>query len=212
MESGTDSRMNIRATVWIGVVVVGALGCPSAEPPVGPSSSGDSSTGAGLGSTGRPGATSTIPPMTGSGGSSSSSGSADTTVGGPWTGTTQGGWDDGPVCFQCCGNGAIDGTEQCDCGGNFCDPVGLNFAECEELINPLFPDRVYTGGFLDCNPASCQYNFNQCAFCGDTVVNGNETCEPDPPPTETCASLGLGKGTEPLPCDPSCQLDTSSCV
>ena len=93
-----------------------------------------------------------------------------------------------------------------------CTPAGLDFQECAGLINPAFPDRVYTGGILDCSAASCQLLFTTCTFCGDGNVNGNEACELAPPPDDTCASLGLGEQTEPLPCDESCQLDTSSCA
>jgi hypothetical protein len=190
------------------------LGCPSVDVPI-----GDTSTGAGSSSGGPPvntstvSATGTVPPSTTSNDSGTSDAADSTTTAVPGSsGTTidESLSDEG--CGDSCGNGILCGTEQCDCGGMPCTPEGLDFAECEGLVNPQFPDRVYTGGILDCSPASCQLVFTTCTFCGDENLNGNEACELDSPPQDTCASLGLGDATEPLPCDESCQLDTSSCA
>ncbi|MCA9710564.1 MAG: hypothetical protein KDK70_32280 [Myxococcales bacterium] len=118
---------------------------------------------------------------------------------------------DGGNHGQACGNGVIEGTELCDCGGEFCTPAGLNGAMCAGLINPLFPNRVYTGGVLDCSPASCQFVFAQCTFCGDTVLNGNEVCELDDDQGPSCQQLGMGTSNSPLPCGLDCQWDTTCC-
>jgi hypothetical protein len=111
---------------------------------------------------------------------------------------------------QACGNGAIEGTELCDCGTDFCTPAGLNGAMCAGLINPAFPDRVYTGGVLDCSMASCQFVFTQCSFCGDRVLNGNEICE-DGDNGPSCQDLGMGSSTADLPCGPDCQWHIACC-
>jgi hypothetical protein len=206
-----------RSHASISLFALALLGCPSDDVTAGETSTGHGSQSSGTETTSAMSATGTIPPSSTSTSASSTDG-ADSTSGttlaastGSTTSDDFGASEDDVSCNQCCGNGVIDGTEQCDCGGMPCTPAGLDFAECAGLVNPVFPDRVYTGGILDCSPASCQLVFTACTFCGDTQINGNETCEPEPPPQDTCASLGLGDETEPLPCDESCQLDTSSC-
>jgi hypothetical protein len=111
---------------------------------------------------------------------------------------------------QACGNGVIEGTELCDCGGMPCSPAGLGGAMCAGQINPAFPDRVYTGGILDCSPASCQFVFTTCTFCGDENLNGNEICE-DGDNGPSCQDLGLGSSTADLPCGPTCQWYIECC-
>jgi hypothetical protein len=212
---------NSRLRCSLSLVALALLGCPSDDVSSGETSTGPGSESGGAETTAAASGTGTVPPST----SSSSSGSDDaadssTTVAGSSSTTEAEGpsssSDDGiSGCDddgQCCGNGIIDSSETCDCGMMPCTPAGLDFQECAGLVNPAFPDRIYTGGILDCSFASCQLVFTTCTFCGDRNVNGNETCELDPPPDDTCASLGLGEQTEPLPCDESCQLDTSSCA
>jgi hypothetical protein len=206
-----------RSRASISLFALALLGCPSDDVTAGETSTGHGSESSGAVTTSAMSATGTIPPPSTSTGASSGEGAdstASTTLAastGPTTGEDFGASDDHVPCGDSCGNGLLCGTEQCDCGMGPCTPEGLDFSECADLINPAFPDRVYTGGILDCSPASCRFVFTTCTFCGDGRINGNETCEPEPPPQDTCASLGLGDETEPLPCDDTCQLDTSSC-
>lgn len=126
------------------------------------------------------------------------------------TDTGTGSSTDGGNQGQACGNGMIEGTEQCDCGGMPCSPAGLDGMQCAGLVNAQFPDRVYTGGILDCSPASCQFVFTTCTFCGDENLNGNEICEQgDNGPS--CQDLGLGSSTQDLPCGPACQWYVECC-
>jgi hypothetical protein len=146
---------------------------------------------------------------------------SDDTTGTPPDDTTTSGADststaavdsstDGGNQGQACGNGVIEGTEQCDCGGMPCSPAGLDGMQCAGLVNTQFPDRVYTGGILDCSAASCQFVFTTCTYCGDENLNGNEICEQgDNGPS--CQDLGLGSSTQDLPCGPACQWHVECC-
>lgn len=136
----------------------------------------------------------------------------DTTTTGADTGsgTADESSSDGGNQGQACGNGIIEGTEQCDCGGMPCSPAGLGGAQCAGLTNPSFPNRYYTGGILDCSPASCKFVFTTCTFCGDGNLNGNEICEEDDN-GPSCQDLGLGSSTADLPCGPTCQWYVECC-
>ena len=110
-----------------------------------------------------------------------------------------------------CGNGLIEGVEDCDCGDDGdCTPEELGGIACEDTKDPLIPG-VLTGGPLGCNPASCRYDTSQCVYCGDGELNGNEACELDQPITTDCAKLGKGTAGK-LTCMDSCQIDTTACT
>jgi hypothetical protein len=112
---------------------------------------------------------------------------------------------------QICGDGSIDGTEQCDCGGEACTEEGLGGLSCADITDDPLAPGVLTGGTLGCNPASCRYVIDECTWCGDGEVNGNETCEPDLDIETDCAALGRGVAGV-LTCAETCQIDTSNCT
>ncbi|HET6584173.1 MAG TPA: hypothetical protein VFG69_12010 [Nannocystaceae bacterium] len=109
-----------------------------------------------------------------------------------------------------CGNGEVEGNEDCDCGGLGCSAEDLGNTTCLDVVDPKLPGAI-TGGILGCNPASCRFDTSMCTYCGDREINGNEACEPDEDIPSTCASLGAGVAG-PVVCDAACQIDTSGCT
>lgn len=114
--------------------------------------------------------------------------------------------DDGAMC----GNGEIEGNEDCDCGGLGCSAEDLGNKGCLDVVDPTLPGAI-TGGTLKCNPASCRFDTSECTYCGDETINGNENCEPGEDIDQTCVSLGAGAAGEVV-CDSACQIDTSGCT
>jgi Beta-propeller repeat len=95
-----------------------------------------------------------------------------------------------------CGNGVVEGREQCenqDLGGLTCDSLG------------------YGSGELSC--LNCYYDVSNCsnpAVCGDGEVDSPvEECDSDLLNGAACISLGYSSGT--LLCDSLCHYDTSGC-
>lgn len=98
---------------------------------------------------------------------------------------------------QSCGNGQLDGGEQCDgdnLGGSTCVLLG------------------YAGGALNCNP-NCTLDPSECIplgpQCGDNMAEGGEQCDGNDLDGQTCMSLGFDMGQ--LACDQNCGFDTSGC-
>ncbi len=94
-----------------------------------------------------------------------------------------------------CGNGFIDGSEQCD---------GTNFGgqTCEYLTG-------MQQGALVC--VDCQLDSGGCHDCGNGEVEiGPEQCDGEDVGSETCHSQGFVTGD--LGCDDLCQLDLSGCA
>lgn len=105
-----------------------------------------------------------------------------------------------------CGNGKIDGGEDCEPGS----PANLNGKTCATVLgNPG------ATGSLKCF-GNCSFDTSSCviptAMCGNGLKEGTEQCDKLDFGGATCASQ-LGKpATGPLTCDNSCKIDTSACV
>jgi hypothetical protein len=96
-----------------------------------------------------------------------------------------------------CGNGAIDGDEECD---------------SNELIGRDCGDFGFAGGELSCTD-DCTYDISMCSsVCGDGIIDADEECEPDDLAGQDCVTLGLGFDDGVLACDAECLFDTSACV
>ena len=96
---------------------------------------------------------------------------------------------EGPIC----GDGLLNGPEQCDAlnvGGVTCINLG------------------FEGGELTCS-ADCTFDTAECFSCGDGQKNGDEQCDQQDLGGASCSSLGLGVGQ--LGCAPNCVLDPQSC-
>jgi hypothetical protein len=104
-----------------------------------------------------------------------------------------------------CGNGIIEGIEQCD-GGN------LNGATCQS--------RGYVQGTLSCS-ASCTFATAQCSLqvtpppptqtCGNNIREGTEVCDGTDHANQMCSTQGYTGGT--LSCNTSCSaFVTSACT
>ena len=93
-----------------------------------------------------------------------------------------------------CGDGAINGTEQCD-------GAALNGHTCQS--------RNYDGGTLACT-ASCALDTTGCTFiCGNGIIRGDEECDGSNLRGYRCAHLGFDAGM--LGCTTGCAFDFSGC-
>ncbi len=95
-----------------------------------------------------------------------------------------------------CGNGMIDGTEECD-------TFDLNGQTCD--------DFGFSGGTLSCS-SDCTLDKSHCVAptCGDNLIDPGEQCDGTEHGGQSCGSLGyIGGGT--LQCKPDCTFDTSEC-
>jgi len=102
---------------------------------------------------------------------------------------------DDPVC----GDGIMEGTEECDgddFGGRFCSDE-----------NPLF-----VGGYLYCLP-TCEIDVAHCELpvCGDDRAEGNEECDGyDMGDVAACTDHGFRCGY--TTCEDDCTINTDDCV
>jgi formylglycine-generating enzyme required for sulfatase activity len=91
-----------------------------------------------------------------------------------------------------CGDGEINGLEQCDSfqlGGKSCQSLG------------------YERGNLACNE-DCTLDKHDCSTCGDGKISGNESCDVNTTGGVSCQSLGFDGGS--LTCL-QCVLGTDGC-
>ncbi len=101
-----------------------------------------------------------------------------------------------PTCFASplCGNGTIDGAEQCDSGN-------LNGATCSS--------QGFVGGTLSCS-STCTFNTSQCSSCGNNAIDAGELCDGTDVGAASCTTQGCTAGA--LGCNASCSgYDKSLC-
>ena len=93
---------------------------------------------------------------------------------------------------EACGNGVIDGGEQCDGG---------------ELGGATCMSEGFGGGGIQCTD-SCVLDTSNCTACGNGSVDDGEECDgADLGRNTSCADLGLGGTDEPLGCTDACAYD-----
>ncbi len=113
---------------------------------------------------------------------------------------SDGGGDSGPggsgATPATCGNGVVEGAEECD-------------QNAFGLLTCL--TYGFMAGTLVCQD-DCTVSTDQClaeTVCGDGVVSGLEECEPGDLQGETCESLSLGEGE--LGCSADCTFSAAEC-
>lgn len=142
------------------------------------------------------------PMSTSAGDSGGSDDGADVTGGADTAapGTTEGAdtdSTDGDETGSACGNGTIDGSEQCD-------GKALDGADCRSL--------GFAAGELACGD-DCDFDVSGCRgegpACGDGQVEGTEQCDGAELGGQSCEGLGFPSGT--LACNADCTFDSSMC-
>ncbi len=99
-----------------------------------------------------------------------------------------------------CGNGVLEGTEECDdtaLGGNDCTTIG----------------GTYTGGTLACN-TNCTFDVSMCEggseLCGNGAIDEGESCDGTNLGGLDCTGAGAFTGGT-LSCTDGCAFDTTLC-
>jgi 6-phosphogluconolactonase (cycloisomerase 2 family) len=188
------------------VLVAGCPGDDTAASGDSSSSSGEStsSTTQSITNTETTSATTSMPTTsadTSSGGSSEESSSTDVTQGSSESSsseTTNGSSESSSTGVDLCGNGAVDGSEQCD-------GADLNGADCTDV--------GFDAGTLGCNSACLFDTFNCIIYiCGNNGIDPGEFCDGTDLSGADCASEGFPLGGE-LGCTASCDdYDLSGCL
>ena len=158
------------------------------------------------------GGSETAPPVTGgSGGSGGSGGAGGSGGSGGGGGGGAGGIAGGGGTEGSCGDGALQGDEECDDGeANSNDDPDACRTDCRPA---RCGDGVVDTGEAcdDGNTDSHDGCSDRCAVephCGDGIRNGDEACDGDDVPT-SCVELGFATGT--VGCTGACAIDDSDC-
>jgi hypothetical protein len=107
---------------------------------------------------------------------------------------------DTTACYLC-GDNVAAGPEECD-GADF---AGATCGDYPSQAGPSF-----TGGSLTCD-ASCTISTENCTYCGDALITGNEVCDGQNVALATCENQGFTEGT--LTCNATCDdYDVSACT
>jgi hypothetical protein len=102
-------------------------------------------------------------------------------------------------CSQKCGDGIVNGPEACD---------GTNLGTLPHACSDF---GFYSGGPVTCN-ARCGYDSSSCSEkCGDTIVNGTESCDGTNLAGADCTTLGYYNPSG-LKCNNVCTFDASTCT
>ena len=111
-----------------------------------------------------------------------------------------------PPIETICGNGIIEGDEECD-------NLTLTITSCSEL------NSGYTEGNLSCD-VSCNYNKSQCvgvpiqSYCGDGIIDLNEQCDSENLAiSSSCIEINSSAYSGGnLSCTASCEYNFSQCT
>jgi hypothetical protein len=98
-----------------------------------------------------------------------------------------------------CGNGELEGDEQCETG---------------VTITATCADEGFESGDLACrDDGTCLFDYSACVNgCGNGLREGDEECDGDDIGGQDCASISGGTYTGTLRCLPDCTFDLSMCV
>lgn len=95
-----------------------------------------------------------------------------------------------------CGDGVINGTEECD-------GTDLGSATCLDYGAPQ-PGGLVCGSDCKLDPSGCT------AYCGNGHIDGNEQCDGSNFDNKSCEDYGYYSGT--LSCTATCTVDLGGCM
>jgi len=122
-----------------------------------------------------------------------------------------------PACFPLCGNGKLDGDEECDPGTQDSD----NPAEDDDKLGAELSclgheppgTTPYVGGILETCQHDCTWDRSPCHRCGDELVQGDEVCDSGTVDfdrlNQLCLSACVPLAQEPRPVRVSCNAGCS---